>query len=229
MAVIVLVGADGAGKTTIAKRLVNQLPVNAKYLYMGWTTESSNYSLPTSRWIQILRRFYNTKFRNKTRESSVDSESKYLSQKVFTSIEKQNSLIAGIRLLNRLADDWYIQLLSFIFQARGYTVISDRHFIFEAALRYHSNNGKQRFAVRLHKWLLNNFYIKPDLIILLDAPPEVLSQRTKEAPFEVLEFRRNVFYNYGKGIPDLIMIDSSRPIDVTYKAAKDKIIEFLNL
>jgi thymidylate kinase len=228
MAEIVIVGADGAGKTTIAKRLVNKLPINAKYLYMGWTTESSNFSLPTSRWIQVLRRTYKTKTKKNTSDLSNGLETEYLTSKVFTSIENQNSLVAVIRLFYRLANDWYIQIISWIFQLRGYIVISDRHFFFEAALRYHSDN-KQRLAVRLHRWLIDHVYVKPDLIILLDAPPDVLYKRTKEAPFDVLKFRRNVIYNYGKIIPNLVLIDSSKPLDISYNAVKDKIIEFLNL
>ena len=227
MTEIVLVGADGAGKTTIAKKLVNQLPVNAKYLYMGWTTESSNFSLPTSRLIQRTRRFYRAHFSKKISESSVSLESKYLNRKVFTSIDKQNSLIAVVRLFNRLANDWYIQFISWIYQLRGYLVISDRHFLFEAALRYYSKNGKQRLTIRLHKWLIDKVYVEPDLIILLDAPPDVLYERTKETTLEILKFRRNIIYNYGKRIPNLLLIDSTQPVDTIYHSVKENIEKLL--
>ena len=36
--------------------------------------------------------------------------------------------------LNRLAEAWWRQLLSVLYRARGYILIYDRHFLFEAAL-----------------------------------------------------------------------------------------------
>ena len=42
MATIALIGADGSGKTTIAKMLLESPPAKMKYLYMGLNIESSN-------------------------------------------------------------------------------------------------------------------------------------------------------------------------------------------
>jgi thymidylate kinase len=229
MTEIVLVGADGAGKTTIAKRLVSQLPIRAKYLYMGWTTQSSNFSLPTSRLIQTIRRFYEKNFKKNFVGSSIESESKYLNRKVFTSIDKQNSLVSTIRLFHRLANDSYIQCISWIYQFRGYLVISDRHFIFEATFKYYSKNDKQRLTIRLHRWLLDNVYVKPDLVILLDAPPDVLYKRKKEETLDILKIRRDVLSNYGRIMPNTVQIDSSQPLEIVYNTVSDKIMKFLNL
>jgi thymidylate kinase len=229
MTEIVLVGADGAGKTTIAKRLVSQLPIRAKYLYMGWTTQSSNFSLPTSRLIQTIRRFYEKNFKKNFVGSSIESESKYLNRKVFTSIDKQNSLVSTIRLFHRLANDSYIQCISWIYQFRGYLVISDRHFIFEATFKYYSKNDKQRLTIRLHRWLLDNVYVKPDLVILLDAPPDVLYKRKKEETLDILKIRRDVLSNYGRIMPNTVQIDSSQALEIVYNTVSDKIMKFLNL
>jgi thymidylate kinase len=229
MTEIVLVGADGAGKTTIAKRLISQLPIRAKYLYMGWTAESSNFTLPTSRLIQTIRRFYEKKLKKNSVRFSIELESKYLNRKVFTSIDKQNSLVSTIRLFHRLANDWYIQFISWIYQLRGYLIISDRHFIFEAAFIYYSKNDKQRLTIRLHRWLLDNVYVKPDLVILLDAPPDVLYQRKKEQTLDILKMRREALSNYGRKMPNSVQIDSSQPLEIVYNTVNDKIMKFLNL
>ena len=196
---------------------------------MGWTTESSNFSLPTSRLIQKIRRFYGKNSKKKSVSSSKEMDSKYLDKQVFATIDKQNCIVATIRLINRLADDWYCQFISWIYQLRGYIVISDRHFIFEAAIRYYSKNDKQRFTIRLHKWLLENIYVKPDLVILLDAPPDVLYKRKKEATLEILKIRRNALFNHGRTMPDLVLVDSSQPLEVVYKTVSDKILKFLNI
>ena len=50
---VALIGPDGSGKTTIARRLEATLPVPTKYLYMGVSLDSSSSMLLTSR---LLRR-----------------------------------------------------------------------------------------------------------------------------------------------------------------------------
>ena len=56
MTVIAIIGADGAGKSTVARALEASLPFRTKYIYMGSNIESSNIALPTSRLILYLKR-----------------------------------------------------------------------------------------------------------------------------------------------------------------------------
>ncbi|MDQ4078675.1 MAG: hypothetical protein M3220_20845, partial [Chloroflexota bacterium] len=56
MFTVALIGADGAGKTTVGKRLEGALPLPAKYIYMGINLESSNLVLPTTRLILEVKR-----------------------------------------------------------------------------------------------------------------------------------------------------------------------------
>jgi GTPase SAR1 family protein len=53
MFTVALIGGDGAGKTTIANRLVEDLPFRVKYLYMGFSTISSNAALPTTKLARL--------------------------------------------------------------------------------------------------------------------------------------------------------------------------------
>ena len=56
MLTLALVGPDGAGKTTVARTLEEELRPSVKYLYMGVSADSSNHALPTTRLVQALKR-----------------------------------------------------------------------------------------------------------------------------------------------------------------------------
>src|SRR2546429_8516470 len=56
MCPVALVGADGAGKSTIGRRLAATLPLPIKYLYMGDNADSANRLLPTTRLLRLVRR-----------------------------------------------------------------------------------------------------------------------------------------------------------------------------
>ena len=56
MTTVALIGPDGAGKTTVARKLADVLPVPVRYLYMGVSTDSSNVMLPTTRITRRVKR-----------------------------------------------------------------------------------------------------------------------------------------------------------------------------
>src|SRR5215213_9731112 len=53
---VALVGADGAGKSTIGRRLAATLPIPVTYLYMGDNPAAATATLPTTRLLRALRR-----------------------------------------------------------------------------------------------------------------------------------------------------------------------------
>jgi len=113
---VALIGPDGAGKSTISRALVESWPFLFKAIYMGDNIEACNFALPTSRLVGYFRRRRN---RNAERsgaagESSTTSGSRKVSL-------GQMVWAAG-RLANLLAEEWYRQLLSWTYQARGYIV-----------------------------------------------------------------------------------------------------------
>jgi hypothetical protein len=56
MFTVALIGPDGAGKTTIGRRLEHALPRPVKYIYMGVNLDSSNVMLPTTRLVKAIKR-----------------------------------------------------------------------------------------------------------------------------------------------------------------------------
>jgi hypothetical protein len=76
-------------------------------------------------------------------------------------------------------EEWYRQLLSWRYQAQGYIVLYDRHFLFDFSLDGVDSNV-MAFERRLHRWILTRFYPRPSLVVYLDAPAEVLFGRKGE-------------------------------------------------
>jgi hypothetical protein len=53
---VALIGGDGSGKTTIARKLEQSDRIPAKRLYMGMSAQSSDIALPTTRLVLYVKR-----------------------------------------------------------------------------------------------------------------------------------------------------------------------------
>lgn len=224
---VALIGPDGAGKTTIALRLEKSFPLPVKYLYMGINIESSNVALPTSRFIEYLKHLRRKKFGAAHLRSTSLHHQETLSSSSHQSKKRRiaSSLWAGIRLLNRLAEEWYRQALSWSYQRKGRIVIYDRHFQFDFE-REGAEGEKRRLTDRWHRWCLANIYPRPDLVIYLDAPAEVLYARKGEATLQYLESRRQAFLAQGKQISNFVVVDATQPIDFVCHEVTEHIMQF---
>ncbi|MGD8306774.1 MAG: hypothetical protein PVF17_08985 [Ignavibacteria bacterium] len=227
MATVALIGADGSGKTTIANMLLKSPPVKMKYLYMGLNIESSNYALPTSRLIYKLKLL---KYKRKNKDIK-NVKLKNLSLHKLNddrSTDNRNKLGATARLLNRLAEAWYRQLISWIFQIRGYVVLYDRHYFFDSSTNQTDEEHKnQRLSTKIHQWMINNVYRKPDLTILLHAPAEILYERKREADLEYLAGRTESFLRAGKRLKNFVRVDATQPVEKVFEDVYNTTREFL--
>ena len=228
MATIALIGADGSGKTTIAKMLLESPPARMKYLYMGLNIESSNHALPTSRLIFYLK-LLKYKRKNKNLKNIKLKNLSLHDIEEDRTIDKRGKLGAFARLANRMAEAWYRLFIAWIFQLRGYVVLYDRHYLFDASTNNLGSEAKdQRLTSKIHWWLLNNMYSKPDLTFLLYAPPEVLLERKGEGNIEYLKMRTDNFIKVGQRLKNFFIIDATKPVDKIFTEILNKSKEFLN-
>ncbi len=217
---VALIGPDGAGKTTIARMIEKSFPVPVKYLYMGVSVDSSNIALPTTRLVQFLKR-------RRRKKSGVAPAKNIPPNRQNGRHQRSGKLRALLRLANRLTEEWYRQFLSWNYRRQGKIVLYDRHYKFDFELGQQATPGeRRRLTDWLHRWCLANLYPRPDMVIYLDAPAEVLFARKGEFTLEWLESRRQAFINQGKQTPNFFRIDATQPLEAVYADVTERIMQF---
>ncbi len=186
---------------------------------MGINIESSNVALPTSRFIEWLKR------KRRKNSGAPQPVSTSLHHRSNGKRKSANPVWAAIRLLNRLAEEWYRQYLSWKIRRAGQIVVYDRHFKFDFE-QGSSKDEKLRFTDKVHRWCLAKFYPQPDVVIYLDAPAEVLFARKGEATVEYLEARRQAFLHQGRATKNFIRVDATKTAEEVYCEVVDHLAQF---
>jgi ABC-type dipeptide/oligopeptide/nickel transport system ATPase component len=158
---VALVGADGSGKSTVIDNILRTSTVPMKYIYMGVSMDASNVILPTTRLLMYIK---------KRRMARYVAPSERLPPSTLMTSEMKKALPSGritkaLGLMNRVAEEWYRQMHVWIYCLRGYTVICDRHFLFEYCpdAELHRSTD-QLMSVRIHAWILRRLFPRPDLV-----------------------------------------------------------------
>jgi adenylate kinase family enzyme len=214
MSSVTLIGPDGAGKTTLTRRLEASGLLPFRYLYMGVNISASNVALPTSRLADRLKG-----------RSSSDPGTHAPAGGAAGRRGVKGRIRALARLGNRLAEEWFRQLVSWGYQLRGFVVLYDRHFVFDFAPEI-EGRATDGFDARLHRWCLTHLYPRPDLVIFLDAPGEVHHARKGESTVEELERRRQAFLRQGERLPNFVRVDATRPLEEVYREVAAQVVHF---
>jgi thymidylate kinase len=225
MTTVALIGADGSGKTTVAKALATVLPYPVRYLYMGVSTDSSNVMLPTTRIARRLKRAFGTP----PDTAGPPTHDAIAARRRPRSLPRRvlRAARATLRLGNRTAEEWYRQLVAWQWQRQGAIVIYDRHFFIDYHAYDVTGAHDRTIEQRVHGMLLGRLP-KPDLVVYLDAPGEVLLARKGEGTVEALEQRRVEYRAIAAFVPRFVEVDATGPVDAVVRAVAGSILDVVD-
>jgi thymidylate kinase len=204
---VALIGCDGAGKTTVARTIEARGRLPVRYLYMGVSPDSSNHQLPTTRLAHVLKRARGAPPDTAgPRAPAGPAPPRGLVRRA------RKAMRSTLRLANRVAEEWYRQLLAQVHLRRGRIVLFDRHFTADYHAADVAADGRT-LSRRAHGFLLRRAYPRPSLAILLDAPPEVLFARKGEGTIASLRRRRDEYLALGATFERFAVIDAREPLE----------------
>jgi thymidylate kinase len=209
MVTVALIGPDGSGKSTVSDRLQVELGLPVRSIYMGVNMHASDVMLPHTRLLVALRR----RVRGDDPEAASDIETPKPAP-ANVSGRALASVRSSLRLANWLAEEAYRLWVARRDTRRGRVVIFDRHFFADFYAADISADGARRpLARRVHGFVLQHVFPKPDLVVCLDAPAEVLYARKPEGTLERVRRKREESLAALGALPHCLVVDATRPRD----------------
>ncbi|MBW3542840.1 MAG: AAA family ATPase [Planctomycetes bacterium] len=220
---VAVIGPDGAGKTTLCRRLVETLPWRTRYVYMGVNGDASNRLLVTTRLVRFVKRIAGSR-----PDTAGPRDATAGPQRPRGLLKRAvRSLKSSLSLANRIADEWYRQVVAWWYRLRGCVVLFDRHYFADYyAYDIAPQPEPRSLGRRLHGLMLARLYPRPDLTIYLDAPAETLFARKREGTLQLLEQRRRDYLQVGETLSSFAVVDAARPPDDVLADVSRRITEF---
>lgn len=206
---VVLIGPDGAGKSTVTRSLLHLLPPGVQTIYMGVRLESSNRLLPSSRLaLAAKRRLGMQPDMSGPPDPTRLERSRRQGRKGLA-----GQAYAWLRVLNLMAEEWYRLALAAYHHGRGRVVLFDRDFFADYYFHGIADPAGLDWIERVHVWTLRRFYPRPKLVIVLDTPAQLLLERKREGTLEALESRRREYLGLKNVLPEVRIVDASQPLE----------------
>jgi thymidylate kinase len=195
---VAVVGPDGAGKSTLVSRLPDAIGHPSLVVYMGVNPESTTHALPTMRWAQrrgmaggLLPAGVPQRFAR--RRGGILPE-----------------LRAAVTYTHRLADLGYRFAAGWRAARAGQAVVFDRY-VYDA--RIDTLLARQPLSARMYARLVMALFPDPDLLLILDAPSELLYARKGEHSVAWLDGLRAAYGRLADEVPNSVLIDATQPAD----------------
>ena len=210
MLTVVIVGADGAGKSSVSARLLEELPVDTRRFYLGANPDARTHLLPLSRAVRWAR----ARGGRAPRTGGPPPVERPREERPTGTLRRARRAVrAGARVTNQIAEETYQQTVIGWHHARGRVVVCDRHPAADHFAHDLAAGSDERASRRFHGAFLRRCIPAPDLVLVLDAPPAVLHARKGEGTLEELAARRAEYLAYAGTAPRSIVIDATRPLD----------------
>ena len=190
---VAVLGPDGAGKTTLVSALPGALGGDPLVVYMGVNRDSQTHALPTMRWAR--------------RAVPPIPEADPAAPPVAGEARRARGALRLRRVITRvhlLLDQAYRVGVGMRARRRGRTVIFDRY-VYDAEVDA-AVVGRDGREQRLLRWIRRRFPA-PDLVVVLDAPGDVLFARKGEHDVERLERLRRAYAAVAQDVPAVAVID----------------------
>ena len=214
MYTIALIGADGAGKSTVTNQILQQSSIPVERIYMGANKAEATHVLFTTKliyWLAGTLRDREDQGGPPDRSKSSGAPSGLLRRIV-------HEIKAFLRISILISEEWYRQICAWYYVARGKMVLFDRHYFVDYYYHHIIYNGDYiPLAAKLHGAMLQTLYPRPDLVILLDAPADVLYARKSEGTFEAIKKRREEYLNMSGFFNKFVVVNAAQPQEEVIK------------
>jgi hypothetical protein len=189
----------------VTQRVAEELELPCRYVYMGANLQGSSHALPHVRLVARLRR-------GEPAGPPVGSQAPSPSPPSGRRRLRRGAR-ATVRLVAWLCEEWYRQGVAEWHRRRGRVVLFDRHFYSDYHATEIAGGPHPRLSRRIHGYVLQHWYPRPELVVYLDAPATVLFARKGEGTVAWLEQRRQDYLAVCATVPRAAVVDAARPLD----------------
>lgn len=203
---VAIIGPDGCGKSSTVAAVQARLGDRAATVYMGFKPRSGSAILPTTRLRDRLRAQELPEAERSSRPGGAAPPHGV------SGLAPVRAARAAVRLANRVAEETARHVRVRRLVRSGRIVLLDRDFLFDYDAT-DVRDPRRSLERRIHGFVLTRLLPRPDLVVLLDAPAEVLYQRKGEWSIAYLEHRRADYRASLRLARRSVVVDATRPLD----------------